>query len=227
MVRLRFASLVALAVFVAAPAAGQVTVVEDHELPASEVVEQGYVQGQGRGIQYGAHIISPVYLTSVQPRNGRPLQPSGGAGLLARIGWELPSGLTLEVAGGFAMNGLDRPAGFDELGSVFTRAEVGGGARYMFFNDTAFVPFVGIGGSLRWFWFDYLDAGGRVSAVNEELTGAIQGAVGAQVELSPYFGIEAGVAVDYTFAASAFEEGFVALMPFLGVTLYLYDETGN
>jgi len=36
------------------------------------------------------------------------------------------------------------------------------------------------------------------------------------------------VAVDYTAWADTFAEpGLVSIMPFLGVTLYVYDETGN
>jgi hypothetical protein len=236
MARIRFAlalGVLALGVLAAAPASAQVTVIEDHQVPQGQVqgpvVEQGYVRGQGRGIQYGAHIVSPLYLSTVAPSDGRTIFPSGGAGLLARIGWEFPSGLTLEVHGGFAVNGVDRPAGFTDMSSVITRAEVGGGARYMFFNDTAFVPFVQVSGALRWFWFDYVDARGTSvgSQDSSSPTGALGGALGAQIELSPYFGIEAGIAVDYTFGASLFEEGFVSLMPFLGVTLYVYDSTGN
>jgi hypothetical protein len=229
MARLRWL-LVALGGLVAAPAAAQVTVIEEHQVPQEQVVEQGYVRGQGRGIQYGAHVISPVYLSTVTPTNGRTVFPTGGAGLLARIGWEFPSGLTLELQGGFAVNAVDRPAGFTDMSSVLTRAEFGGGARYMFFNDTAFVPFVQVSGAFRWFWFDYVNEAGAVTAAaatSDTLTGAVGGALGAQIELSPYFGIEAGVAVDYTFAAGPFDEGFVAIMPFLGVTLYVYDASGN
>lgn len=229
MSRLHLSSVVMLIVVAtpAAPALAQVTVVEEHEVPTTQVVEQGYVRGQGRGIQYGAHVISPVYLSTVVPSNGSRIDTSAGLGLLARVGWEFPSGLTLEVQGGFAVNAVDRPNGFDEMSSLFTRAEVGGGARYMFFNDTAFVPFIQAGGSFRWFWFDYVDGAGNVQTVRSDMTGAVHGALGAQIELSPYFGIEAGVAVDYTFWGSVFADGFVSIMPFLGVTLYVEDSTGN
>src|SRR5690606_18914111 len=98
----------------------------------------------------------------------------------------------------------------------------------MFFNDTAFVPFLQVGASRRWVWFDYLDFANMPRTVDGELTVAVHGVVGFQTELSPYFVIEACCAVDYTAWADTFAEpGLVSIMPFLGVTLYVYDETGN
>lgn len=213
----------------ASTAAAQVVVVEEDQVREEQVVERGYVRGQGRGIQYGAHLVSPVYVTTVSPAGGHALDLSGGLGLLGRIGWEFPSGFTIEVFGGFAANGVNRPSLFaDEMSSAMMRAEVGGGVRYMFINDTAFVPFVQIGGSFRWFWFDYVSFSNMAESISAELTGAVHGAVGFQIELTPYFGIEAGCAVDYTAWADIFAEpGIVSVMPFLGVTLYVYDETGN
>jgi hypothetical protein len=205
-----------------ATAGAQVQVVEQEELPEAQVVEEGYVRGQGRGVQYGVHLISPVYLTEVRGNPGEWLAPGPGMGLHGRVGWEFPSGFTLEVLGGFGVNGVDTRGG--ATGNVLTRAEVGAGLRYMFFNDTALVPFLQAGGSLRWFFFDWPSTGRQIDGV---LTAAVHGAAGLQIELSPYFGIEAGLAVDYTFAGDVFAEGLVTLMPFLGVTLYIYDESGN
>jgi hypothetical protein len=202
-----------------------VQVVEESQASA-QIVERGYVRGVGRGVQYGAHFISPVYLTDVRNTSGEDTRPDGGIGIWGRIGWEFPSGFTIELLGGIAANGVDT-RGIVDADNAFTRADFGAGARYMFFNDTAFVPFIQLGGSLRWFFFDWLTNDETGRKVDGQLTGAIHGAVGAQIELSPYFGIELGVAVDYTFAAEIFAEGLVSLMPFLGVTLYIYDESGN
>lgn len=207
------------------PALAQVQVIEESEVPEGQIVERGYVRGEGRGLQYGAHLISPVYLTTVESPEGYDLRQGGGFGLWARIGWELPFGFTIEVLGGIAANGVD--TAMLDTSNVFMRGDLGAGVRWMIFNDTAFVPFIQIGGTLRWFFFDWLLADETERAVAGELTGAIHAAAGAQIELSPYFGIEFGVAVDYTFAAEIFAEGLVSLMPFAGVTLYLYDESGN
>lgn len=211
----------------ASPVSAQVVVVEQEQASA-QIVERGYVRGQGRGIQYGAHLVSPIYVSTVEPARGRPLDVSAGLGVLGRIGWEFPSGFTLEVFGGLAANGVTRPPGRDDLSDALLRAELGGGLRYMFFNDTALVPFVQVGASFRWFWFDYLDPANMPRSVHAEITGALHGAVGFQIELTPFFGIEAGCAVDYAAWADIFAEpGVVSVMPFLGVTLYVYDERGN
>lgn len=201
-----------------------VQIVEESQA-SEQIVERGYVRGEGRGVQYGAHFISPIYLTDVRNAAGEDTYPEGGFGLWGRIGWEFPLGFTLEVLGGVAANGVDTLG--TDADPAFMRADIGLGARYMIFNDTAFVPFVQIGGTLRFFFFDWQTSDPSTRQVDGELTGALHGAIGAQIELSPYFGIEAGLAVDYTFAADIFAEGIVSLMPFLGVTLYVYDETGN
>lgn len=229
----RFTLALVLSSLVTAPALAQVEVVEEAELAEEQVVERGYVRGVGRGIQYGAHLISPVYVTSVLAQNGEGVDGTavgvdGGLGIHARIGWEFPSGFTLEVQGGLAVNAV--PDADYEMSNAFTRGEVGLAARYMFFNDTAFVPFVEVGGALRWFFFDWRPsrtADPQTAGEHENLTGAVKGAIGAQIELSPYFGLELGCAVDYTFAGAIFTEGFVSVTPFVGVTLYVYDESGS
>jgi hypothetical protein len=224
----RFALTLVLCSLFAPPALAQVVVVEEGEVPEEQVVERGYVRGEGRGVQYGAHLISPVYVTSVQAE-GTPLRVDAGLGIQARIGWEFPSGFTIEVQGGLAVNAV--PEADLEMSNAFTRGEVGVAARYMFFNDTAFVPFIEVGGALRWFFFDWRtgpgEEGVQTAGERENLTGAVKGAVGAQIELSPYFGIELGCAVDYTFAGAIFTDGIVSVTPFVGVTLYVYDESGN
>ncbi len=212
---------------VADAASAQVEVVEESE--STQVVERGYVRGQGRGVQYGAHLVSPVYLSSVTPsgatRADAPVPVGGGFGLLARIGWEFPSGITLEVLGGFAANGVDTRG--NAMSDVLMRADVGAGLRYMFFNETAFVPFVQLGGTVRWHFFDFVRAG-NVEHASGDPTFAVHGAVGFQIELSPFFGIEAGCLVEWTAWGSTFEEpGYVSITPFAGVTLYVYDESGN
>ena len=197
----RFAFALVLSSLFAPSALAQVVVVEEEEVAEEQVVERGYVRGVGRGIQYGAHLISPVYVTRVIAQNeammdGTPIGVDGGLGVQARIGWEFPSGFTLEVQGGLAVNAV--PDADFEMSNAFTRGEIGLAARYMFFNDTAFVPFIQIGGTVRWFFFDWRNPDNDVvtAGERENLTGAIKGAVGAQIELSPYFGIELGCAVD-------------------------------
>lgn len=213
-------------------ASAQVVVVEEDQA-GEQIVERGHVQGVGRGIQYGAHLTSPVYLTSMtNPDDSAPRIPmrnGPGAGVRLRIGWEFPSGLTFELFGGLAFNALDPE--FDEVADrshVLAQAEFGGGARYNFFNATAFVPFVQIGLAGRWFWFDWPGmAPDTVETVEAKGTVAFNVAVGFQIELTPYFGLEAGCLFDYTLGLDVFHDGLFSVTPFLGVTLYAYDENDS
>lgn len=215
----------------AAPAAAQVYVVEESQAE-EQVVERGYVQGQGRGIQYGAHLVSPIYVTDVRRGDmgatgavpDERLGVGGGFGVQGRIGWEFPSGFTVELIGGLAGNGVDTFGA--DTSQAFLRFDIGVGARYMIFNATAFVPFVQLQAGLRFFNFEWPGVTGRTSAETDgELTVPVGGALGAQIELTPFFGLEFGCAVDYAISASDwFAEGFVAVTPFAGITLYLYDE---
>ncbi len=174
----------------------------------------------GRGFQYGAHLVSPIYVTTVRRADEVVLSPNVGFGILARLGWELPAGFSVELVGGFAMNGVDTMG--RTTSSVLTRTELGGALRYLIFNDSPVVPFVQAGGMLRWFFFQWSDG----IPAEARLTGALVGAFGAQFEVAPYFAIEAGVAVEYTFESDLFAEGLFGVLPFLGVTLYVYDSSG-
>ena len=152
----RSAPAVAICAFVLAVSAGaraQVVVVEEEDVPQEAIVERGYVHGVGRGIQYGAHVISPIYLMAMDRGGGggESLGPGPGAGLHGRVGWEFPSGFTVELYGGFAFNALDVvPGEVADRGHVLSQADLGIGLRYMFFNETAVVPFVQLGAGGRW-----------------------------------------------------------------------------
>lgn len=218
--RIALASVLSLAVFAPSLADAQVTVIEEEE---AEVVERGYVQGQGRGIQYGAHLISPIYVMDMERGGGtrEPLGTSGGGGVRGRIGWEFPSGLSVEVVGGIAFNYVpERPSEVADRSHVLTQGDILVGGRYAFYNETAFVPFIGLGGGLKLFYFSWPD--GDVEDPAAAFT--IEATVGAQIELSPFFGIELGANVAYTFGHEHFETGFISVTPFIGLTLYVYDE---
>ncbi len=220
----------ALAALLAAPAArAQVQVVEEGPATESQVVERGYLRGQGRGVQYGAQLTSPIYVSPVTP-GGAGAQPVGvgaGAGVLGRVGWEFPSGFTVDLLGGIAANGVNTQ-GHMMMSNVLTRVDVGLAGRYMFFNETAFVPFLQLGATIRWHFFDYIDSANTVQHGTSQLTLALQGGVGFQIELSPFFGIEAGCLVEWAAPGRTFQgPGYFSVLPFAGVTLYVYDETGH
>jgi hypothetical protein len=181
---------------------------------------------EGRGLAYGTHVVSPVYTTAMTPTSAQPLRPSAGAGLSAHVGWELPLGFTVELHGGFAVNAVDRPAGLDAMRSTITRAEGGVRARYVVDLDAPVRPFVALGGTLRGYFFDYVDTEESLRAADGELAGAIDATLGTLLELAPYFAIEAGLALDYTLPGSIFGDGFLALTPFVGARLFVYDASG-
>lgn len=215
-----FAGVVLTGGLAANTAAAQVQVVEENQA-GSQVVERGYVQGQGRGIQYGAHLVSPILLTDfVRSDVGERILPGGGLGIRARIGWEFPSGFTAEIYGGLGVNGVDTE-GMERSSSLIT-ADVGVGARYMFFNETAFVPFVQLGLGIRYYDIEW--PSGAEEDGDPSITLPLHVAVGAQIELSPYFGIEFGVMADYAVGLDVLQDGVFVLTPFAGVTLYVYDE---
>lgn len=98
-------------------------------------------RAQGRGIQYGLHLLVASPLHGVLAEDF-----AVGFGLQGRIGWELPSGLSLEVDVGYQGFGVqDYEVGGadsdDSIGALYA----GVGARFAFLNPTAFVPFVGAG----------------------------------------------------------------------------------
>jgi opacity protein-like surface antigen len=192
---------------------------------------------QGRGIQYGAHVLFPFYVTNpiatadVDYGDGVPV-PSDiyagfGLGIQGRVGWEFGYGFSAEVNLGILFNLLTAESfdGFDSgsVDAVLTTFWVGAGLRYAFLNPSAFVPFLGAGVSLN-FW----DLCADDEAVCEtNVIGVVPNAVvGFAFEISPWAAIEAGLQANLAIGASeAFSDDAdleVYLTPFAGGTLY-YD----
>jgi len=169
---------------------------------------------QGRGIEYGGHIIVPIWLTEPSQMD-IPIAVSPGIGIQGRIGWEFPGGLTTELNVGGMVNAL---VDYDE---TVNNVWLGLGARYAFFNPSAFVPFIGAGIKLNFWEFCDAEVGG-VGACDAErqLTFGFQGLVGAAFELSPFLALEGGVQVDATLPGNVFDETQIYLSPFAGATLY-------
>lgn len=115
-----------------------------------QVVEQAPPQEQraaGRGIQYGGHLLVSVPLHGVFAQDFGP-----GFGIHGRIGWELPSGWSVEMNLGFLyMTAQDPDAAVyvDEVAGIGTLYG-GVGARYAFLNPSAIVPFLGVGLGLNY-----------------------------------------------------------------------------
>lgn len=198
---------VAQPVYVAqpAPAQGNVQVVEE---PAPDV-------RVGRGIEYGAHLLVPIFLTN----SVWDFDP--GIGLQGRIGYEFGA-FTVEGNIGFTFNSL---SDFD--GWAVTDIWLGAGARYSFFNPSAFVPFVGAGLALNFWGLSVDETGyGDYSSTNGKLGLGFNALIGAAYEITAQFAIEAGVQGNYTlpgdfwYDGNGDKKGQFWLTPFAGATLY-------
>jgi hypothetical protein len=102
------------------------------------------------------------------------------------------------------------------------RFDLGAGARYLFFNETAIVPFVGLGVALHWWKLTMPPPppGGMRDKVSMELTLGFNGVAGAQIELARWVGIEIGAAFDFTLGFDTFRDPLFWITPFAGVTIY-------
>jgi opacity protein-like surface antigen len=184
-----------------------------------QVVEQQQPtpdQRPSRGLEYGAHIIFPIWVDDTLPLNP-------GLGIQGRVGWEFGS-LTTELNIGYQFNG------FQDADAGLTNFWIGAGARLSFFNPSALVPFVGAGLALN-FWALALcvddGAGGTVCADGDrEATLSFNALGGAAWEISPDIAVEAGLQLNYTLPGDVFTDaegnpkGYVYISPFIGGTLY-------
>lgn len=180
---------------------------------------------QGRGIEYGLHLVVPIF---VAQSNEIELKP--GFGLQGRVGWEFPSGLTPELSLGVMYNtsdgGLTRDLFVIEEYSLLN-VWVSAGARWAWLNPSAFVPFIGAALALN-IWSDAqredglggTDGGAADKGV---ITIGVIGTLGVAFEVNPWIAIEAGAQFHYTASPKLDDiaaEPKAWLSPFAGATLY-------
>lgn len=187
--------------------------------PGQEVAVQEE-QRQGRGVEYGAHLLVPIFARTPF-RNTLPgVGLSPGIGIQGRVGWEFPNGFTTELNLGFAYNGI---TGTSASNPALTNFWVGAGARYSFLNASALVPFVGAGVAVH-FWTAQFDDGFVTIQSESELALGLNVLGGFAYELSPEIALEAGLQANFTTASFSDVvnpvERSVYLTPFLGGTLY-------
>lgn len=182
-----------------------------------------YEPGMARGFTYGGYLHSPIHALPIERAGSREsLGPGAGAGLEVRLGYELPAGFTIELYGGFAFSEIAAVPMEDPLRShVLTQGEIGLGLRYAIFTGTPVVPFARIGAGSRFLFFTW----GSDGAAAQVATVALDALLGVHFALAPFFGIEAGAIVEYAFGLDYFAAGLLPVSPFVGVTLYLFDES--
>lgn len=210
---------------------------------AVPVEEQPQVQdqrAQGRGIEYGGHLLVGVPLHGVFSNDF-----GVGFGIHGRIGWELPGGFSIEANIGFLyLSALDPDAtAYSEDVAGIGALYFGGGVRYAILNPSAIVPFVGAGLGLNyWVAGDstayqgrsgqvycgsgvYCDAGdGRTYDQFSGLSLLANASAGIIYELTSDIAVEAGAQYNFQFTEGPFSSarnprgGYLTI--FAGGTLY-------
>ncbi len=210
-------------------APGSETAPETGSEPSGETTEAPDVHTvraeSGRGLVYGAHLVVPIALTDVRRAGGGATLPmlNPGAGLLVRLGWELPAGFSIEAQGGFALHVVDHPscAAMECPRRQLTRIDARLAARYAFLNGSGFTPFVELGAGARILTFDFGDG---LDEPSPAASFAAHAGAGIQLEPAPFVAVELGLVVDYLVPIEPLDApGILGLTPFAGVTLYLYD----
>lgn len=214
------------------PPAGEVQVVEQ----APEGTE---TRAAGRGIEYGAHLVVPIPLHGVFSDD-----LGAGIGIHGRIGWELPSGFSLEANIGYMyMSVRDYDLGEVDGDDGFNMLYAGIGGRFAFLNPSAIVPFIGAGLGVNLFYVGtetgfrgrsgqhYCGSDFSCTLAGMEGAGTFggvgllaNGSVGVIYEVTAQAAIEAGVQYNVLVASGAFDEarqpngGYLTI--FAGGTLY-------
>lgn len=178
---------------------------------------------QGRGIEYGAYLTVPVFLSALS--SDGEIVPDPGIGLIGRIGWEFGGGFTTELMLGGHANTVTLDASSLFSNFTVTNIFVGAGVRYSFLNASALVPFIGGGLQLN-FWGTDSTEDGVASTTNDFLGFGVNGVAGLAYELSADLAVEAGVRADFSTnpknpdGLALFAQGQLVFSPFLGATLY-------
>ena len=217
----------------AAPPAGQPILqpvyYEQPQQPAPvPIAEEPPSRESGRGIEYGGHIIVPIFIADEHP----DITLFPGIGIQGRVGWEFPGGFTTEMNLGVMVNVSDAQFVFDGRDAYdysITNLWVGAGARYAFYNISAFVPLVGAGIALN-IWnnaitYDDFDGSHTESIGDGAVSLGFNALVGLAIELSSDLAIEAGLQANYTFPPPERlipAQPKMWITPFIGGTLY-YD----
>lgn len=184
--------------------------------PQQQVAEAPPDERGGRGIEYGLHLLVPIFARTPFADSAPGLKLSPGIGLQGRVGWEFPGGLTTELNLGVMYNSVTDGSGFDTSVSL-TNVWIGAGLRYSFLNASALVPFVGAGLAVN-FWQAQSDFTGTTSDTEAGL--GLNALFGFAYEVSPELAIELGAQANYAFATARSVEHSVYFSPFVGGTLY-------
>ncbi|MEM9192912.1 MAG: hypothetical protein AAGF12_27300 [Myxococcota bacterium] len=191
--------------------------------PQPQPVQQQPTAAEGRGIEYGAHIFVPIFVTETDLPDLTP-----GIGIAGRIGWEFGSGFSAELNLGIQANFFGETT--DGTGAVIidsgslTSFYVGGGIRYAILTALRIVPFFGLGVAAHFFdGCAEATTGASVCTDTRDVSVAANGVVGLAYEITAAAALEAGAQVNVLFpnGDNTFpRDTQVFVSPFIGGTLY-------
>jgi hypothetical protein len=176
---------------------------------------------QGRGIEYGAHLVVPIWLTKADFESGSlpgddPLRLDPGVGIQGRVGWEFAGGLSTELFLGYSSNRFEA-----NEAERLTNLWVGAGMRYSFLNPSAFVPFIGASAQIN-FWSACAGDPKRdvEVCVDSEASVGVNASFGLIFEATRNIGLEVGAVVHTDVAIDVFDRFEAYVAPFAGATFY-------
>lgn len=160
---------------------------------------------RGRALTWGFAVIVPVWLGDLREPGGRGLEyVNPGGGVEGRIGFELPGGLALGVAGGISAHASDNSRAINAYRG-------GAEARWTIDVGEIVAPSFGIAVG---FMLVELDATGiRPTAYARVLAGA-------QILFAPWLAMELGVSLEGALGIDAFRDPVVWVSPQIGLSFY-------
>jgi hypothetical protein len=172
--------------------------------PAAAQAQEPTV-AEGRGFSWGGVAVVPVLLGEIRYAEVPTPVPyyAPGAGVLGRIGWELPYGLG--IYGTFSVQAFAV-----EAQAALQRYRGGLELRWTIDTGTAALPFVGVGGSV-----DFFSRNGSFGT-----TGGLFGGAGVAFAVAPWAEVEIGLELSAAFPGAAFVDTVWCLTPSIGGTFF-------
>jgi hypothetical protein len=160
---------------------------------------------EGRGFSWGGLVVVPVPLGELRYVEDPVAVPyyAPGAGVLGRLGWELPEGLGLYAT--FAVEAFAV-----EAQPALQRYRGGLELRWTIDTGSAALPFLSAGGAVEFF--------SRDGALGT--TGGAAASAGVAFAVAPWAQVELGLELSVAFPGAAFVDTLWLLAPALGGTFF-------
>lgn len=180
----------------------------------------------GLGLEFGVQLVLPIVVTNsvastVDAVTGTRLDSTDagfGLGLQFRIGLNLGLGFAADVNFGSSITGMTRKitdgATRVDAGRTLLMGWLGMNLRYAFFNESAVVPFAGVGVAL--YGVDACNVDGGLCRLDAAFGSTAF--AGVMYALSPFMALEVGVQGTMVLPNDTFSDPEAILFPFVGIT---------